>query len=405
VEAVSQTYALGSTATASLGGNAAAKRVWARTISLKGGFDIMVSLTNPTGADFDLYLYSMTPGSTGTPVILASSTSTKTGDVESLGYSPTADGPALLVVKRVAGSGSFTLTSNQASPPVATNVQVACAMAASTTITLAATDDGRPNPPGAMSFTILSKPAQGQLSFTDGTPIATVPAKLPAGSNKVVYKAPADWQGDDTFTFCADDGGTAPTGGPSNTATVKVTIVKEITVEYFVSDPADDASCYKSNGIQTVLDRYLYVGARASGMRFRNVKLPQGASIKSASLKIFSASTNLTADIDGVLKGEAADNPPVFGDWDQIITQLPTTKASVAWKWTQDNPWTKSTWYQSPDISTIIQELVNRPKWASDNALVLIYTVNTDTDSERQFWGGEANPAAAPKLSITYVPK
>jgi len=41
---------------------------------LKAGCDIDVLLDVPTGADFDLYLYSAVPSDTGTPVILASST-------------------------------------------------------------------------------------------------------------------------------------------------------------------------------------------------------------------------------------------------------------------------------------------------------------------------------------------
>ncbi len=85
VEAVSQTYALGSSVTGDLGGNptATAKRVWAHTVNLKAGCDITVSLTNPAGADFDLYLYSAVPSKTGTPTILAASTNTKAGDPES----------------------------------------------------------------------------------------------------------------------------------------------------------------------------------------------------------------------------------------------------------------------------------------------------------------------------------
>ena len=109
VEAVSQTYALGSAATGDLGGSATAKRVWARTVNLKAGCDISVSLANPDGGDFDLYLYSTAPSKTGTPVILASGTAAKAGGTESLQYAPTANTTALLVVKRVSGAGTFTM--------------------------------------------------------------------------------------------------------------------------------------------------------------------------------------------------------------------------------------------------------------------------------------------------------
>jgi len=399
---------MGSTATGDLGGSTAAKRVWARTANLKAGCDITVSLTNPAGADFDLYLYSAAPSKTGTPVLLASSTVAKAGDPESLQYTPTADGPALLMVKRVSGSGTFTVRSTQAGPPTAVDVQANCAFNGSTTITLKATDDGKPNPPGAISYTILSKPTQGRLEFTNGTPITDVPAKLPSSSDKVVYRPTADWIGQDSFTFRADDGGTAPFGGQSNTATAKITVVKEMTVEYQVMAGADDAFSSKGSTSQGLTDKWLGVGMHLVGMRFNNVKIPQGSVINRASLKICANPNGLEADVDGVIKGEAADNAAAFATTSRIIGQLAATTASKAWKWVgpEDDPWTSNTWYESPDISAVVQEIVNRSGWAADNSLVVIYTINQITfGDERRFWSFDGDPTKAAKLVITYQPK
>jgi hypothetical protein len=405
VEAVCLTYALGADASAALGGGTTAKRVWARTVQLKAGCDISVSLDNPADADFDLYLYSMVPSPTGTPVILASSTRTKAGDDEALTYVPAEDGPALLAVKGVAGKGTFKLHSTQAGPPTAFDGQATCAVNASTTITLKATDDGRPNPPGAVSCTILSLPAHGALEVPGGAAITAVPAQLPG--DKVVYRPAADWLGEDRFTFRADDGGVAPFAGPSNTATVTVTVLEEVILECPVLDGADDVcAAVGATSEQRLTDKYLYIGSHHVGLRFRNVKIPQGATIKQATLKIFAVSDSwATAAVDGVLKGEAADNPAAFGDTSRIVSALPTTKASKAWSWTPENAWKKSTWYESPDLSAIVQEIVNRPKWAPDNALVLLYLMNTASDGDRMFWSYESgNPAAAPRLIVTYQP-
>jgi subtilisin family serine protease len=406
VEAVSLVYTAGSTVSADLGGNAAAKRVWARTINLKAGCDVDFKLDNPAAIDADLYLYSPTPSDTGTPVILASSTATGAGAAEAIHFLPAADMTALLVIKRISGAGTVTLRSVQAGPPTAVDVQAACAMNASTTITLKATDDGRPIPPGALSYTIVSLPAQGKLEIPGGAAIGTVPAKLPA--DKVVYKPAADWLGDDTFTFLADDGGTAPFGGKSNTATVKVTVVKEVTIECSVLDSADDVCAgLDAPTEQTLTEKYLYIGSHAVGLRFRTVKIPQGAVIKRASLKVFSVSSYwATANVDGFLKGEAADNPAPFGTDTRIVTQLATTHAATDWKWTSANTWKASVWYESPDITAIVQEIVNRPKWASDNALVILYLMNSPSDSDRAFYAFDCgNPAAAARLVITYQPK
>ncbi len=405
VEAVKQVYVPGATETIALGGNAFAKRVWARTVNLKAGCDVDFTLDNPAAADGDLYLYSLTPSDTGTPVILASSTQAGLGTDEPLHYAAAANMKALLVIKRVAGSGTVTLKSIQAGPPTALDVPASCAMNASTTITLKAVDDGRPIPPGALAYTIVSLPPKGKLEIPGGAALTSVPVKLPA--DKVVYQPMTNWLGEDSFTFLADDGGSAPFGGRSNTATVKVTVLKEVTVEFPVLDGADDvcASLWTTSE-QALTEKYLYIGSHHVGLRFRNVKIPKGTLIKRATLKVFCvADTYGTASVDGVLKGEAADNPAPFESTDRMVTELTPTKATKDWTWTQDTPWKKSTWYESPDISAIVQEIVNRPKWSSDNALVILYLMNGASNGDRAFWAFEGgNPAAAARLIITYQP-
>ncbi len=403
VEAICQTYAAGSTASAELGDAATAKRVWARTMSLKKNVDVDFSLDVPTGADFDLYLYSSVPSNTGTPVILRSSTNANTGADEILQYTPTSDAEALIVVKQVSGTGTFTLKSIQAGPPVTSNQQASGGINTTVTITLQAIDDGRPNPPGALSYTIASLPQHGQLESAAGTPITAVPAKLTNPTDKVVYRPDPGWVGDDSFTFYAHDGGTAPFGGQSNTSTVAITIVREITVEYQVADGLDDAYCVKWGMQQSTDESILLVGQYAAGMRFRGVKVPQGALIKSATLKIRSCSSGLTGQLDGVLYAEAADNTEDFS-W-RKISQLTKTGTSVPWAWGADAPWTASTWYESPNITGVVQEVVDRTGWKSDNAMVLVYWTNSYTGSDRKIWAYNGNAAHAAKLVITYQPR
>ena len=406
VEAVSQTYTPRSTVTMELGGDTTAKRVWARTIPLRAGCDIDVSLDNPAGADADLYLYSTVPSDSGAPVILASSTLANSGGTESFHYAPTANHAALLVVKRISGTGRFTVRSTQIGPPTATDVQADCAVNGSARITLNATDDGRPDPPGAIRYTILSRPSRGRLELATGAPIAAVPAVLPASVNTVVYRPPAGWTGQDRFTFCADDGGTAPAGGQSNAATVIVTVVKELTVEYQVAGSADDAFSSIPATTQGLTDKWLGVGNHAAGMRFCGVRIPQGATINRASLRICAHPNGLTAAFDGIVKGEATDNAAAFATTNRVVGKLTTTTASTDWTWTQEEPWTANAWYESADIGPIVQEIVNRPGWAWDNALVIIYTTKQLTwGDERRFWSFDGDPWKAAKLVITYQPK
>ena len=109
VEAVSQTYTLGSMVTNTLGAGVADRRVWARTVALLAGQSFAPLLAVPATGDFALYLYSATPSAYGTPILLASSTTATNGGFELLNYQPVTNGNALLVVKRVSGSGLFGL--------------------------------------------------------------------------------------------------------------------------------------------------------------------------------------------------------------------------------------------------------------------------------------------------------
>jgi len=406
VEAVCQTFALGSTATAARGGSATAKRACVKTMTLTKSVDVDLTLDNPPAADFDLYLYSAVPTGTGTPTLLAASAKTGVGQDESLHYTPTAAGKALLVVKRVAGAGTFTLrsTQTQAGPPTATSAQVTGGINSPVTITLTATDDGRPIPPGALSYTVASLPKHGRLeSPTTGAVIKTVPAKLTNPADKVVYRPNQNWVGDDSFTFYAHDGGTAPLGGQSNTATVKITIVREITVEYQVADGMDDAYGIKWGVQQMASDPVLLVGQYAAGLRFRGVQVPQGAQIMSATLKIHSYLGGLTGYVDGVIQAQAVDNSQDFSE--QTISAMTRTSASKPWVLATEAPWSADTWYESPDISNVVQEVVGRSGWASNNALTIIFWTSSYYGYDRRFSAYERSPASAAKLVVTYQPK
>ncbi len=406
IEAATMTYAAGPRVSAEFAGGARDRRVWARRVRLLAGAEFEVVLENPAEGDFDLYLYSLVPSETGTPVVLASSTFVGTGDGESLRYTPDTDVEALLVVKRVSGFGTFAVSTSQPGPPLAEDVLLNASAGASVTIALMATDDGSPSPPGALTYRILSLPKHGQLeSATTALPITTVPTVLEVGIDRVVYRPDPDWVGADRFTYAADDGGAPPFGGQSNTATVNITVMREITVEYHVSSGADDAHGMKWSSSQMLNDSALVVGQYTAGMRFIGIKVPQGVEIKSATLKICSYTSGLTGEIDGMIQAEAADNPADFSGFGRAPSQAPKTDASQAWKIKSNEPWTSNTWYDSPDIRTVIQEVVDRPGWSADNAMVIIFSTSVYGGSDRKFWSYNGKPDNAARLTITYQPR
>ena len=109
-------------------------------------------------------------------------------------------------------------------PPEAQSSSATTDASTPVTITLQAFDDGQPNPPGAMTFTIRSLPAHGSLAVSGGPTINSVPYAIAGGGRQVVYLAAAGYSGADAFTFSASDGGSLPSGGESAAATVSITV-------------------------------------------------------------------------------------------------------------------------------------------------------------------------------------
>ena len=83
--------------------------------------------------------------------------------------------------------------------------------------------------------------------------------------------------------------------------------------------------------------------------------------------------TDETANLDPVnltFRGQAADNPATFTTTASNISSRAQTTASVAWSpaaWS-----TLNQHQQTPNISSIVQEIVNRGGWSSGNAMVFM---------------------------------
>ena len=108
------------------------------------------------------------------------------------------------------------------------------------------------------------------------------------------------------------------------------------------------------------------------GMRWL-VPVAKGAQIGKAyvefELKEIKTTTN-TAPVNVIIEGQLDPNPAAFTSTAKDITNRPRTKAQV--KWTIPTGIAVGAKFQTPDVSSIIKEIVNQAGWASGNALVLI---------------------------------
>src|SRR5262249_54473337 len=140
------------------------------------------------------------------------------------------------------------------------------------------------------------------------------------------------------------------------------------------SDDAEEGSTGVMNLTSTDLEFVYDTSNQKVGMRFPSLAIPAGATITSAYVQFEtdetqSEVTNLT------IQGQAADTPATFTTTATNISSRPRTNAAVSWSppaWTLVGQ--AGLDQRTPELKSVIQEIVARPGWASGNALVIIVT-------------------------------
>src|SRR3989344_1030262 len=135
---------------------------------------------------------------------------------------------------------------------------------------------------------------------------------------------------------------------------------------------------------------------QAVGMRFTDLSIPQGAIITNAVIE-FTADEQQTDITDLSFYAQAADDPATFTASSGDINSRLKTLGSTVWR--DIEVWTVSQKYKTPDLSLVVQEVVNRPGWMSGSAMVFIVTGTGHRTAE----AFEGVPTLAPKLVVTYT--
>jgi hypothetical protein len=273
---------------------------------------------------------------------------------------------------------------NQA-PIVNAGPDQAITLPASATLDGTVSDDGLPNPPGAVTTTWSQVSGPGTATFGNASAVDTT----------------ATFSQDGTYVLrlTASDG--ALQSFDELTVTVSPNNVQSLDIR--VSVGADDAEERADNSVAPGSPDLDLMAADESnlvvGTRFRNVAIPQGATITNAYLQ-FTADEAHSGATSITIKGEAADNPAVFQNATANISSRPTTTASTAWP---VNPWVNVgdalAAQRSPNLAAVVQEIVNRPGWVSGNALVLLVT-GSGTRVARSF--NAVSGTTAPLLHVEW---
>lgn len=134
-----------------------------------------------------------------------------------------------------------------------------------------------------------------------------------------------------------------------------------------------------------------------TGLRFTDIGIPQGSTITRAYLDFTAASTSNTG-LKYTIYGENVADAATFTTATGDISGRPRTGAQVGWTLIED--WIAESSYESPDISNIIQEIVNRADWCGGSDLSLILEPSDLAD--RLAYSYDGNPLKAPTLHVEY---
>lgn len=163
----------------------------------------------------------------------------------------------------------------------------------------------------------------------------------------------------------------------------------DVVIDTVTIDISTDDAEQENDEMDTLIDDDLDAGwegddfnVLTAGLRFQNVTVPQGAIIESAYITLTSHEAKSADDVAILnIAAHANDNAPTF-DIDNLITTRPLTASEV--KWTIAEEWGLWTSHETPELKSIVQEIVNRSGWESGNAIAFILQ-GTDEQGASEF--------------------
>ncbi len=157
---------------------------------------------------------------------------------------------------------------------------------------------------------------------------------------------------------------------------------------------------FTSSDLELVDDPGTSANDQVIGLRFTNLAIPQGATIESASIQ-FTTDEVSTGVSSLTLQIEAADNASAFTSAAFNVSSRSLVGSSVNWSPGDWNTIGEATATQkTPELKTLLQEVINRGGWAPGNAVVFSITGS----GRRTAFAYDGSSGQAPLLEIEYSP-
>ncbi|MGH3384860.1 MAG: PKD domain-containing protein, partial [Nocardioidaceae bacterium] len=276
---------------------------------------------------------------------------------------------------------------NNAPPTVSAGADDSVELPLSAMLNGTVTDDGRPNPPGAVTTGWAEVSGPGVVTFGNAGAVDTTASFSSPGTYVLRLSA------DDGEALMADDVTilVLPEGSPD-------------ALQVPMAAGTDDVE-QAVTGSVALTSSDLELGADGNtaqivGTRFAGVQIPDGSQIIDAYVQfrvdeVSTGATSLT------IRAENADNTPTYQAVSGSVAARPTTTASVAWTppvWSTIGE--RGPAQRTPNIAALVQEIVDRPGWNQGNALAFQFRGTGRRTAEAY----ESGAAFAPTLHLQYGP-
>ena len=193
---------------------------------------------------------------------------------------------------------------------------------------------------------------------------------------------------------------TAPSPGANNTAGINsynAIIVNRI------NDSNDDAEESFDQNFMTLTDGGINIvndwsGDQKVGYRFDELNIPAGAIVSRAYIQFTTSNTSASSGpCDLNINGHASGNSATFEAEELNITNRPLTEAVVNW---QPEDWDigseSGIRQQTPDLTSVVQEMFNQSDWNENSALTFII----NGTGSRVAYSYDGDPMRAPQLYL-----
>ena len=143
-----------------------------------------------------------------------------------------------------------------------------------------------------------------------------------------------------------------------------------------------------------------------NGMRFTNITIPHGATITGAYLTLRCIDPRSTTVMRTRISAEDVDDAPTFVNDGAAFDARWANRTTARVDWDDIPEWTLDTEYNSPEIKTVIQEVIDRALWASGNDIVIFwedFENRSDAYNLRGAYSYDDSTPYAPKLVVTYT--